>query len=119
MEAHVDGKHMTDPPEMPVDERICRLQRAGCGESVEWILLGGVRTRGRWIPRTQRIEVTWQYLAGRHWHRSRSSIRLYTPAQLSAIFRSAGLTVDTICDWKGKPFTRASLRLIFVGHTTP
>jgi SAM-dependent methyltransferase len=93
----------------------------------EWILRQfrardespGLRTRGRWNPRTQRVEVTWQYLAGRHWRRSRSSIRLYTPAQLSALFRKAGLTVDTICDWEGKPFTRASPRLIFVGHKTP
>jgi SAM-dependent methyltransferase len=79
----------------------------------------GLRTRVRWNPRSQRVEATWQYLAGHHWCRSRSSIRLYTPAQLSALFHSAGFTVDTICDRDGKPFTRGSPRLIFVGRKAP
>ena len=45
METQVDSKHMTEPLEMRAVERIYRLQRAGCGESVEWILLGCARQR--------------------------------------------------------------------------
>jgi len=77
-----------------------------------------LRTRGRWNPRTQRVESTWQYLDGRRWRQTRSSIRLYTPAQLSALFRNAGLGIETLCDRDGKPFTRGSRRLILVGRKT-
>ena len=42
--------------------------------------------------------------------------RLYTPAQLSALFRNAGLGVETLCDRDGKPFTRGSPRLVIVGR---
>lgn len=79
----------------------------------------GLRTRVRWNSRSQRIEATWQYLTGHHWRQSRSSMRLYTPAQLSALFHSAGLAIEAICDWGGKPVTRGSRRLIFVGRKAP
>lgn len=76
----------------------------------------GVRITGRWNRRAQRIEGAWVRLDDPDRRPSRFSIRLYTPAQLSALFRSAGLTVEVICDSDGRPLTRAAPRQIYVGR---
>ena len=76
----------------------------------------GIRQRGRWNRRTQRVEMSWEYLDGRRWRRTRSSMRLYTPAQLSALFDCAGVALEAIYDATGEPATRASGRLAFVGR---
>jgi SAM-dependent methyltransferase len=76
----------------------------------------GLRVGGRWNPRNQRIEARWQYLDGRRWHQTRSSMRLYTPAQFGRLFDDAGLALEAIYDAKGELATRASRRLSFVGR---
>jgi SAM-dependent methyltransferase len=75
-----------------------------------------VRQRACWNRRTQRVEVSWEYLDGKRWRRTRSSMRLYTPAQLARLFDGAGLALEATCDATGEPATRASGRLSFVGR---
>ncbi len=76
----------------------------------------GILITGRWNRRGQRIEGTWVRLDDPDRRRSRFSMRLYTPAQLSALFRGAGLRVEVICDSDGRPLTRAAQRQIFVAR---
>ena len=73
-------------------------------------------TAVRWDPRTERIEATWVYRNDRGEHRSHSSLRMYTPTQLKALFRRVGLEIDAIYGPKGEPFARESNRMIVVGR---
>jgi len=89
----------------------------------EWILrhfLPEVTTevrvsRNRWNARRKRIESKY-FIDGVHEPKDRSSMRLYTPSEITRMFERGGLRVDTLYgDWQGSPYTRSGRRLIAVG----
>ena len=78
--------------------------------------VGDLTVRNRWNPRTQRVEGLWTTGEGRCKRTSRSSIRVYTPGQFTALFQSAGLRVEGAYGHDGRPYTRGSRRLIMVAR---
>jgi SAM-dependent methyltransferase len=80
---------------------------------------GGVKvtTTNRWDPVGKRINGSWLFERGGRRTRRRSSIRLYTPAEMESLMKSAGLILEFICDGKtGLPFDRGSRRMTAVGR---
>jgi SAM-dependent methyltransferase len=79
----------------------------------------GVRiiTHNRWDPDAQRINGSWTFIQGDRRVRRRSSIRLYTPKQMSTLMDAAGLRLERIVDGlTGEPFTRGSRRMSSIGR---
>ena len=80
---------------------------------------GGVKvtTRNRWDPEGKRINGSWLFEKDGRRARRRSSIRLYTPAEMRSLMESAGFALEFICDGKtGLPFNRGSSRMTAVGR---
>lgn len=78
---------------------------------------GSVRIRNRWNARTERIDATWTLVRHGAEHTYRTSMRLYTPAQLKRLMTAAGLDVEAAYGSAGgEPFTRTAQRLILVGR---
>jgi SAM-dependent methyltransferase len=76
-----------------------------------------VTTSNSWDTRRQRINGSWLFERGGKRTRRRSSIRLYTPAQMETLMKSAGLALEFFCDGTtGLPFTRGSRRMSAVGR---
>jgi SAM-dependent methyltransferase len=76
-----------------------------------------VTVRNRWDARRERIVSSWTFERGARRHRARSSMRLYTPAQMEFLMVTAGLVPERICDGKtGLPFTRGSRRMTAIGR---
>ena len=79
-----------------------------------------VTIRPRWDARRQRVIATWTFRRGGRTVRSRSSIRLYTPAQMRRLMESAGLRVESVYgDADAGPYRRMAPRLITVGRNCP
>lgn len=78
---------------------------------------GTLIVRNRWNPRLQRIDGTWILKRGGKRVRYPMFMRLYTPAQLEALLRRAGLVVEKMYgSMVGGPRSRSSHRLIVVGR---
>jgi SAM-dependent methyltransferase len=78
---------------------------------------GETTTRARWDAAAQRVETTWSVPAKGGRRSCRSSIRIYTPAQMRRLFARAGLEVtDLYDDWAGGPHSRGSARTVVVGR---
>jgi SAM-dependent methyltransferase len=66
-----------------------------------------------WDHETQRIEGTWRLRRRGRSRTLRSSIRLYTPLQMAALARQAGLEqIRLLGDWMGSPYSRGGDRLV-------
>jgi SAM-dependent methyltransferase len=77
----------------------------------------GVRCDLTWDPRTQRVECAWRLLGRRGFRPQRSSIRMFTPAQLRDLFDAAGLDFVRLWGhWDGSAWSRRSRRSIVVGR---
>lgn len=75
------------------------------------------RYTARWDGRTERLESDWEITDRAGTHRAHTSIRLYTPGQMRALGRAAGLEEITLFgDWTGSPYRRGSYRLIMYGR---
>jgi len=80
---------------------------------------GGVKvtTRNTWDDKRKRVNGSWLFESGGKRAHRRSSIRLYTPSEMKALMKSAGLVVERIYDGTtGLPFTRGSKRMSTVGR---
>ena len=80
---------------------------------------GAVRvvTRNRWDPVFQRINGRWTAISGRRREERRSSIRLYTPAQMARLMEAAGLEVVRVYGGvDGGPYDRGTRRMVTVGR---
>jgi ubiquinone/menaquinone biosynthesis C-methylase UbiE len=79
---------------------------------------GGVKieTRNRWDPVAERIEGRWTITSGRRSEKRRSSMRVYTRAQMERLMRAAGLTrVRFYGDADGRPYDRGTRWMATVG----
>ena len=66
-----------------------------------------------WDEDTERLEGTWEIHRGDSMQVLRSSIRLYTPAQLTRMVEGIGLEEIVLYgDWTGSPYSRGSHRLV-------
>ena len=76
---------------------------------------GDTRFKTRWRSETQRVETAFRKTStGETWA---MSIRLYTPAQFSDVFRRAGVEVEaTYCDLNARPYVPSARRLYIVGR---
>ena len=76
-----------------------------------------VVTRNRWDARLERVDGRWTFTRDGAKLTRRSSIRLYTPKQMTALMRRAGLRVERFFDGAtGEPFDRGSRRMTTVGR---
>jgi len=74
-------------------------------------------TKNHWDARGKRINGLWLFEFRGERTSRRSSIRLYTPSEMKALMKSAGLVVERICDGAtGRGFTRGSRRMSVVGR---
>jgi len=95
--------------EQPNRERILRGFRAELASDRRVV-------RNRWDARRDRMESRF-LVVGVHRPRDRSSIRLYTPGQMRALFEGAGLRIEAVYgDVRGAPYTRAGEKLVVVGR---
>ncbi len=79
----------------------------------------GVRMLSRWDARAERITVQ-RVIAGIPNDESRSSQRLYTPAQMRRLLAVAGLEVESVFgSLNGEPCHRGSDRMIVVARKAP
>ena len=79
----------------------------------------GVRMLSRWDARQERITVQ-RVIAGIAEEESRSSQRLYTPAQMRELLAAAGLEVESVHgSLNGEPCHRGSDRMIVVARKAP
>ncbi len=77
---------------------------------------GPIVTRNYWNRDTQRVEGH-RIIDGVEDPRNRSSVRLYTPAQIRRLFEQAGLLIEDIYGYPGAgKFDRSSRRMIAVGR---
>lgn len=75
--------------------------------------MGPVVVENTW--RDNRIHGIWTRREGGRSVRCESSIRLYTPGQMQAMARKAGLEVlDFFGDWQGQAYRRGSRRLVML-----
>jgi cyclopropane fatty-acyl-phospholipid synthase-like methyltransferase len=75
--------------------------------------------RNKWNRSTERLDSDWIVEKNGNKQHNRMSIRLYTPTQMCALFKEAGLTIETLYGSKnGEPYVRSSKRLIVVGKKT-
>jgi hypothetical protein len=80
---------------------------------------GGVRieTRNEWDPVSQRIEGRWVITSGRRRQRCRSSMRVYTRAQMVRLMEAAGLEVVGVYgDVDGRSYDRGTRFMTVVGQ---
>jgi len=78
---------------------------------------GGVRTRTKWSPRTERVETTWTCTLDGRRRSCRSVMRLFTPGQFARLFARVGLdVVATYGSLDGETYRRRSRRLYVVGR---
>jgi len=78
---------------------------------------GNLLTSTRWDARTQRAETLWTITEDGRRRSSRSSIRLYTPAQFRAMLKRAGLRLVAMYGTHdGAPWRRGSRRTIVTGQ---
>jgi SAM-dependent methyltransferase len=80
---------------------------------------GGVRieTWNRWDPDSQRIEGRWVISSARRRQKRRSSMRIYTRAQMDRLMRTAGLEpVRVYGDVDGRPYDRGTRWMATVGR---
>jgi SAM-dependent methyltransferase len=80
---------------------------------------GGVaiETRNRWDPASQRIEGRWTISSGRRREKRRSSMRVYTRAQMVRLMEAAGLEVVNVYgDADGRPYDRGTRWMATVGR---
>lgn len=71
----------------------------------------------RWDATSQRIHSNWIIRRGRHKRPNPMSMRLYTPAQMTAMLTKAGLEVESMYgEPDGSDYRRSSRRLIIVGR---
>ncbi len=81
------------------------------------IVVGDVVRHNRWDSSTERVECDWVVDRAGEARHDRLSIRLYTPAQLSRLFRSVGLELEARFGAPdGSPYTRSARRLIVLGR---
>ena len=74
-------------------------------------------TQNRWDPVAQRINGAWTIISGRRRERRRSSIRVYTRAQMTRLMEAAGLDVVRVCGGvDGGPYHRGTRRMVTVGR---
>jgi ubiquinone/menaquinone biosynthesis C-methylase UbiE len=82
-------------------------------------LEGGLKVSvtNRWDARTKRVVGTWMIGSGKERVRRKSSIRLYTRAEMCRLMEAAGLRVENVYDGAtGLPYTRGSRRMTTVGR---
>jgi SAM-dependent methyltransferase len=73
-------------------------------------------SRNRWNSRRQRVESSY-FVQGVHDPCDRSSMRLYTPTQMRALYGRAGLRVEYVYgDQHGGLYSRYAQKMIFVGR---
>lgn len=80
---------------------------------------GGVtiQTRNRWNPVSQRIEGRWTIISGTRREKRRSSMRVYTQAQMERLMRAVGLLVVGVYgDVDGRPYDRGTRWMATVGR---
>ncbi len=76
-----------------------------------------ISTVNRWDPEAQRIDGVWIFQRGGRRVRRHSSIRLYTPRQMTRLVERAGLEVERFCDCTdGSDFTRGSRRMTTIAR---
>ncbi len=81
------------------------------------MVVGDVVRHNRWDPSAERVECDWVVSRTGPAQHNLLSIRLYTPAQLSRLFRSAGLELEARFGRPdGSPYTRSARRLIVGGR---
>ena len=77
---------------------------------------GRVVMRGRWDQKAQRLIVR-RVIDGTQGPRNTSSMRLYTPRQMQALYEQAGLVLEDLYGAEdGDGYTRSSPRMISVGR---
>ncbi|HUW99906.1 MAG: class I SAM-dependent methyltransferase [Phycisphaerae bacterium] len=80
---------------------------------------GRVEIKNRWDARRERVVGRWTLRRHGSIHRFKTSIRLYTPREMRALFRKAGLKAGAAYGTpEGRRFRRTSPRLILVGTRT-
>ena len=73
--------------------------------------------RNRWDPVSQRVESIWTFTRDGREESSRSTMRIYTPAQFRDLFSDAGLRWETAFgSWDGAAYCRSSRRLVVVAR---
>jgi SAM-dependent methyltransferase len=78
---------------------------------------GRVTMSARWDAKTQRVHSNWVISKSGRRVNNRFFIRLYTPAQMCALFDRAGLEIDALYGGRvGEKYGRTSRRLIVVGR---
>jgi len=76
-----------------------------------------IETRNEWDPVSQRIEGRWTITSGRRRQRCRSSMRVYTRAQMTRLMQAAGLDVVGVYgDVDGRPYDRGTRLMATVGR---
>ena len=83
---------------------------------VKELAKGDVVHKNRWDARSQRV-ITRRIINGIENPHNRSSVRLYTPSQMSRLLKKAGLSVEsTYGSHAGDLFSRSSRRMIVIGR---
>jgi len=73
-------------------------------------------SRNRWDRRRERVESKY-FVRGMHRPEDRSSMRLYTPGQMCALYERAGLAVECVYgDLRGSRYSRSGQKMIVVGR---
>ncbi|MFO7768820.1 MAG: class I SAM-dependent methyltransferase [bacterium] len=73
--------------------------------------------RVRWDDERERLEGIWEIRRRGRRRIVRSSIRLYTPSQLTRLAESVGLEeIRLFGDWTGRPYRRGSHRLVLAAR---
>lgn len=76
-----------------------------------------IETRNKWNPVSQRIEGRWTITSGRRRQRCRSSMRVYTRAQMTRLMQASGLEVVRVYgDLDGRPYDRGTRLMATVGR---
>jgi len=76
-----------------------------------------IETENRWDPVGQRIDGKWTVVLGRRRERRRSSMRVYTRAQMVRLMEAAGLEVVSVYGGiDGGPHHRGTPRMVTVGR---
>jgi hypothetical protein len=76
-----------------------------------------IETRNVWDPARERIEGRWVITRGRRRQRCRSSMRVYTRAQMTRLMESAGLEVGGVYgDVDGRAYDRGTRFMTMVGR---
>jgi len=80
------------------------------------VATGNRVSRNRWNRSRERVESTY-FVGGVHRAHDRSSMRLYTPGQICALYERAGLRVERVYgDLEGSRYSRRGQKMIVVGR---